>query len=952
MRKVHLDFESRSKADIWSCGAYVYASHSSTEIMCVAYAVDDGPVKIIRRHDILMCALIDPFEELRALAFDKETLFYAHNALFEQLIWEHKLNRDLNQLPLLPVSRWRCTAAKALAHGLPKALQDVAVALGTRQQKDREGKAVMLKVCKPKSDGTWEESPELISRLEDYCAQDVETEREIDHRLPELEPFEQQVWFEDQVINRRGIAVDKEALDKSLVLISEETVLLKKEIVKLTGGKLEGVSRRAAVLDYFARKGVKLPDFTKATVEKALRSGQIPQDLAQVLRIRQQLGLTSTAKYEALREALCEDSRLRDTLVYHSASTGRWGGKLVQLQNLPRGVIKDTGTAVETIKTFDIDIIRMLYGDVMGTLSSCIRGMFVAGPGNELVISDYAAIEARVAMWFSGQADAVKMFVDGVDIYVEMAKRIGSGADRRLGKQTVLGCGYGMGHKKFAATCATYGIVISEELAKKAVDAYRNSFRNVVNMWYAQERAMRAAISTGAPVTCGRVRWAWGRGKEFLYCYLPSGRALAYHKAEMKNDRITYMTTNSTTKKYQREETYGGKIFENCLTSDTLVITMEGVRQIIDVKKGDQVWDGKNWVATDGVVKRGTKETGELAGIRLTADHKILVGNSWKSAINVDENSWQDALKSGRSLMACGLSQIPSGTLPELLVGVLVAQSLVSVIGRYIGDMHAVGTAAIKTAEQNGEVSFHHTSCPYGRTAIQEWCLDAMTCATRRTKTMAAGVLRYIQNGARIAYHFLNTLKLSKGGRTPLSIWTEPIILRGTSPAISDSSHGRETAVTDGTQLGCYFEAKSGPTWTSGKHIARVGKVITLLIGTLNRARHPKKLWRTTGKQEEVFDLLNCGPDNRFTVLSKDGPIIVHNCIQAIARDIMAAAMIRAEKAGFPIVLTVHDELVAEVPERAGNLERFNKVITETPAWAEGCPISAGGLTGKRYRKI
>lgn len=562
MRKCHIDFESRSRVDIWSSGAYVYASDSSTEILCLAYAIDNEPVKLIRWNDILNWPLIDPFEELRELARAEDTLFYAHNALFEQLIWEHKLRAF--DLPRMPINKWRCTAAKALAHGLPKALKDVATALGTCHQKDLGGRAIMLKVCKPKSDGTWEESEELIRQLEDYCAQDVETERDIDNQLPELHPKEQYVWFEDQLINQRGIAVDEEALDKALVLIAQETNNLKQQIVKLTDGALDGVSRRNAVLAYFAKKKVVLPDFTKATVENALRSGKIPSELAQVLRIRQQLGLTSTAKYVALKEALCEDSRLRDTLLYHSASTGRWGGKLVQMQNLPKGTIKDTDTAVELLKETDIDTLRMLYDNVMGLLSSCVRGMFVSAPGHDLVVADYSAVEARVLMWLAGQDDAVKMFAEGKDIYVEMAKRIGQGASRQLGKQAVLGCGFGMGHVKFQATCQGYDIEISEALAQRAVDAYRSAFSKVPAMWYAQEQAMRTAITTKERVVCGKTVWAWdARGREFLYCTLPSGRRLAYHKPAIVSGKITYWTTNSTTKKYEKADTYGGRIVEN-----------------------------------------------------------------------------------------------------------------------------------------------------------------------------------------------------------------------------------------------------------------------------------------------------------------------------------------------------------------------------------------------------
>jgi DNA polymerase len=193
--------------------------------------------------------------------------------------------------------------------------------------------------------------------------------------------------------------------------------------------------------------------------------------------------------------------------------------------------------------------------------------MFVAAPGHDLIVSDYASIEARVLMWFCGQDDAVRMFRDGVDIYVEMAKRIGSGASRQLGKQAVLGCGYGMGSDKFYATCQGYKVDIDPALAEKAVGAYRNTFKKVPQMWYAQERAVKAAITTRKAITCGRVTWAMcARGRDFLYCTLPSGRRLAYHKPKVGADgRITYHTADSVTKKYMAKDLYGGKIVENLI---------------------------------------------------------------------------------------------------------------------------------------------------------------------------------------------------------------------------------------------------------------------------------------------------------------------------------------------------------------------------------------------------
>lgn len=566
MRKIHIDFESRSHKDIWSVGSYVYASDPSTEVLCLAYAVDDGPVRIIKHDDIFTYPLSDPFEELRSLANDGRTIFCAHNALFEQLIWRFKLQDRFN-LPRLPVSRWRCTAAKALAVGLPKSLAEASVAIGASHTKDLRGRSVMLKLCKPGSDGAFIEDPTLFAELEAYCAQDVKTERDIDALLPELAQFEQMVWFEDQVINMRGVAVDTDTLAKIEALITVEEKRLKAQIHKLTNGKLDGVSRRAAVLEYLDKKGFKLPDFTKATVEKAIQSGKLTPETLEILRVRQQLGLTSTAKYAALKDALCNDGRLRDTFVYHAASTGRWGGKLVQLQNLPKGSFS-SDLGVEMLQKYDHEMLLAMYPNIMELLSSCVRGMFVSAPGHDLIVADYSAIEARVLMWFCGEERATQMFREGKDIYVDMAHRIGNGAPRQLGKQAVLACGYGMGPDKFQATCQTYGIKVDPILAATAVKTYRAAYPKVPQMWYAQERAAIQAVTKGGAVTCGRVTWE--RRGDFLWCKLPSGRELAYHKPELRtademSPRLSYMTTDSMTKKYARKDTYGGKIIENII---------------------------------------------------------------------------------------------------------------------------------------------------------------------------------------------------------------------------------------------------------------------------------------------------------------------------------------------------------------------------------------------------
>jgi len=471
-------------------------------------------------------------------------------------------------------------------------------------------------------------------------------------------------------------------------------------------------------------------------------------------------------------------------------------------------------------------------------------------------------------------------------------------------------------------------------------------------MWKAQDKAVRQAILTKKPVKCGRVKWTVEG--DFLYCELPSGRRLAYHKAHISGGDIVYMTTSSTTKKYVKNKTYGGKVVENCLTGDTLVVTIDGVKPLIAVTKEDKVWDGENWVNTDGVIKRGIKNTGELAGIRLTAEHKILAGNSWKRAIDMDEKSWQDALKSGQSLENYGYLKVGVETTAKPFVAVIAETQWLSIRDSCLEDLLGVGTVGIKArATKDGSIqaSCLKNSSLYGRTGIREWCQDAITKSVKPILTTAAEVLKCIPLGWKIVKCFLNMQKNLPDGTTPNLIWIESKITEGMPLETLGFAPEKKIAAIVETLRPLLSKEKRSCLSISGKSIALFGKAITRFITICLKEKVQKKLWNTTGRQEEVYDLLNCGSNNRFTIISKDGPVIVHNCIQAIARDLLAYAMLKAEKAGYKIVLTVHDELVAEVPEGWGSTEEFNKTITTTPIWAKGCPVNAEGWRGKRYKK-
>lgn len=587
---IRLDFESRSEVDIWEVGAWAYSVHPSTKILCLAYCMDDSIIQCSNSFQKEI-GVTDNLADWFSAQVQQGETFHAFNAFFEQCMWQNQLVKKYGW-PRIPIKQWRCTMAKALAYAHPQSLDNAAIALQTQHQKNKAGRAIMLKLCKPNKDGSWNEDPEDFEKLYQYCIDDVATEREIDKMLPDLNQQEQTYWFLDQLINQRGISIDSEAVGKALQFIQEYTENLNGIVFEQSGMQLDRVTRRQAVLDWCKEQGVDVPGYTKADVTTVLERKGIPEEVRTVLGAKLELGKTSVAKYTALSNAVGSDNRLRDTLIYHGATTGRWTGKLFQLQNLPKGSVKDTEKCIRMLKDRDLETFELFYPDVMGALSSCIRGMIIASPGCELYVGDYNAIEARVLFWLCQEEYGLKQYRDGTDIYVDMAKRIYSVSDvskpqRDLGKRAVLGCGYGMGHVKFAQTCASQGQPIEGELAVRAVNAYRETYGSVVRGWYAQENAVISVCTSKKDTSCGRILWKMdSRGT--LLCQLPSGRCLAYPKAflEYKDTpwgerklALHYYAVDSKTKRWGQEATYGGKIIENitqAVARDILANSMLG----------------------------------------------------------------------------------------------------------------------------------------------------------------------------------------------------------------------------------------------------------------------------------------------------------------------------------------------------------------------------------------
>ncbi|HEY5259611.1 MAG TPA: DNA polymerase, partial [Rhabdochlamydiaceae bacterium] len=496
--------------------------------------------------------------------------------------------------------RWMCTASMAAALALPRSLDGACQALGLKHQKDKDGHRLMLKMSKPGKKG-WHNSLSDLKRLVQYCEQDIRAEIDLFLAIPPLSKDERKIWVLDQKINQRGFRIDRPLVDSALKLIAEEVENLRQETNDLSNGAFESTNRRAQVLQWLEARGTYLPDLTAKTVRDAISTGAVEGKSKRMLEIRQSVSKTSTAKFEAFRARADEHGYVRDNLLYHGASTGRWSGSGVQVQNFPKGSLKheDIEIAVDAIKSGDLDWVRTLYGDPMRTFSNCLRGVIIPTEGREFFCADYASIELRMLFWFAGHEMGMKVLREGRDLYSELAailyrkpvEEIEKGSKERfVAKSAILGCGYQLGGEKFQASCLLQGVEIDREMADLAVKTYRTTHYPVPQFWYNTERAAAAAVqSPGKKFRINKTTWFVK--DEFLWAELPSGRRLAYYQPCIKTKKTSWgedkamlhhMGINPKTRKWELSGTYGGRLVENLVQAASRDLMAEAMLRLED----------------------------------------------------------------------------------------------------------------------------------------------------------------------------------------------------------------------------------------------------------------------------------------------------------------------------------------------------------------------------------
>lgn len=530
-------------------------------------------------------------------------LVESHNAWFERGIWLNVLV-PRHGWPTIAHAQWRCSAAKAAAHALPRKLEGACAALNLPVLKDQAGHKLMLKLSKPRKPrkkelDAWKvsnpgeshpvvfhENRDEYYRLFAYCCQDVLAEEVLSDALPDLSPQETTIYLLDQRVNERGFMLDVPGIDAALGHIATESKQLNAELAVITNGVITKATQRPKLLVWFEENGLEIFNTQGATVDAYLQGDQrgIQPHVRRALEILRTLGRSSTAKYQAMKHWVCPDGRVRGGLLYHGASTGRWTGAGIQPHNFTRGSIKEVAkhneTAWDVFKEGDADDIETAYGDgrIMEALASALRGAIIPSPGHQLYVADYASIEARVLMWMAGEEEGMEAFRRGEDQYVAMASAIygrqitaDDKIERAVGKVAILGLGYQMGAAKFVTTAKVMANVdVDDALAQLTVETYREKFWRVKNLWWDTERAAIKAVTTKRATECGCLTW-FVRDR-FLHCRLPSGRLLAYPDPEVSSRMtpwgepkaaLSYMGINPYTRKWTREVTYGGKLVEN-----------------------------------------------------------------------------------------------------------------------------------------------------------------------------------------------------------------------------------------------------------------------------------------------------------------------------------------------------------------------------------------------------
>ncbi len=597
MRTISCDIETYSPANLSKTGVYPYAAHPDYQILLFGYAIDDGPARVVdmasgeKLPDEILAALVDP-----------GVVKWAFNATFERIclsVWIHRHHPELLlEGEFLDPDQWRCSMVWAAYLGMPMSLDQVAKVLNLAVKKDAVGKKLIKHFCTPATRSLINEGacrnlpssdPAGWRAFIDYNRRDVEVEQAIHTKLARF-PVPETEWEAyalDQRINDTGILLDGALVDSAVALDDKHRKATLARAQELTG--LENPNSPIQLKEWLSTRGCHLESLAKAEVETALETAT--GVVKEVLELRGDLAKSSVKKYQAMQNVAGNDGRARGLLQFYGAGrTGRFAGRLVQVQNLPRNYLPDLDEARGLVRAGNLEALELLYESVPDTLSQLIRTAFIPSLGHRFIVADYSAIEARIIAWIAGQTDTLDAFREGKDLYCETASRmfgvpvekhgINAGL-RQKGKIAVLACGYG-GSVGALKAMGALRMGLAEDELRPIVDAWRAANPNIVWLWQEVEEAALTAITTRRPVRLRNLTFTLESG--ILFITLPSGRRLAYVKPGLGENRfggtsITYWGV-TTGRRWGRLETYGGKLVENIVQAIARDLLVNGMQII------------------------------------------------------------------------------------------------------------------------------------------------------------------------------------------------------------------------------------------------------------------------------------------------------------------------------------------------------------------------------------
>lgn len=603
MKTLSIDIETYSSVDLAKCGVYKYTEATDFDILLFGYSADGNPVQVVD----LACGETIPPEVIAALTNDDVTK-WAFNAQFERICLSRWLrdhggfDNAYYSIPedtvgnYLDPASWKCTMIWSAYMGLPLSLEGVGAVLGLGKQKLTEGKELIKYFCQPcaptKTNGGRtrnlpENAPDKWDAFKRYNIRDVEVEMSIQEKLAKF-PVPETVWEQyhlDQEINDRGVALDMELVHQAIAMDTRSRADLTAAMKKLTA--LDNPNSVQQMKQWLSDNGLEVDSLGKKEVAEMLKTA--PAELQKVLLLRQQLAKSSVKKYQAMEKAVCADGRARGMFQFYGANrTGRWAGRIIQMQNLPQNHLPDLAEARGLVRCGDFEGVELLYEDVPDTLSQLIRTAFVPKPGYKFIVSDFSAIEARVLAWFAGEIWRQEVFEKGGDIYcasasqmfkVPVEKHGVNGHLRQKGKIAELALGYG-GSVGALKAMGALEMGLSEDELQPLVTAWRNSNQNIVRFWWDIDRAAMNAVKYHMDGEVCGIKFCYQSG--MLFITLPSGRHLSYVKPKLGTNQfgsecITYEGIGGT-KKWERLETYGPKLVENIVQATSRDILCYAMR--------------------------------------------------------------------------------------------------------------------------------------------------------------------------------------------------------------------------------------------------------------------------------------------------------------------------------------------------------------------------------------